>query len=663
MLPTSGLRILSGPGAAEQFKERLIESGAPFAPDRTFAFTNDIKALPQFEYGKQNFPTPVEIAKASLGVESATDIREDIKDHNEDVEDRAKTLTYLQSIGAKIPPRLVIAGAGGKAAAAAANTILRTAPRIPPNFVLPEVLVFVPQGIDTSFTDLDRTVQSWSPQRRFLFTHPDSNGVSQYANYLSAGGFPIDSLQGALQSGFDHPSERISLISGEPLPPPPAGDLPLEPELIDPDFKVPPETVPLPATPPPSPRSIDTTSETKTAPIQGLPAGISRTEFNSIFIQSNKVKDLGLSGKLTTVQRNKIKSGAFLEFLRDYADSGGDLRDIDEIRKRWLPEYDRQFDKKGTPREIEPKPAEDIQPAEEKKLQPETPPETQPEQQPEPAPENVGRTRERERAVFEIDPRAGGSGVRVTETPITAGEGPPSDPKPSPSGADEEKKGPESKDEDDEEERKRRKIPPFPIPDKEKKEEDAEEEKKALIKELKEGDKERLKHMKLGRWRPLAPTGGQSVLLLTGKEKIEEVKDWDMFDLPIDNKDELTNPIYRDNVKQLNFRHFGLNGDYRPANFYKEEPRQFTRNEAAVKAMQPLLISQHMETPFRNPYDRTPFETPNPRDRTAQSVANDVVFRSGLIHPDFRLEIPDNSFGIPQNPLHLDPVNLALAMK
>lgn len=656
MAARSSLRILSGPGAKEQSfeiaTERAVQAGLI---DRTFAFTKDIKALPQFEYGKQNFPTPAEIAKAAIGIESTGDIRKDIKDHNKDVEDRAKTLTYLESIGAKIPPRLVIAGAGGKAAASAASQILRTAPRIPPNFVLPEALVFVPQGVSTSFTDLDNTVRSWSPERRFLFTHPDASGVSQYANYLSAGGFPIDSLQGALQTGFDHPTERTRIIHGEPVLQVPPGALPIEPEPVDPDFKVPPESVELPPTPPLSPKAADTAPETKTAPIQGLPAGISRTEFNSIFIQSNKVKDLGLSGKLTTAQRNKIKSGAFLDFLREYADAGGDVRDIDEIRRQWLPEYERQFDKKGLPRELEPQP----EPAEEKKIQPEL----QPEQQPEPAAPNVGRTRERERQVFQIDPRVEGkSNVQVSETPITAGDAPPGDPGDPRPGVREEKKGPEGR-EVKEQEEKRRKIPPIPLPKDKKEEEKEEEEKKKLIKELKEGDKERKKHMKLGRWRPLAPTGGQSILLLTGKEKIEEVLDWDMFDLPIDNKHELNNPIYRDNVRQLNFRHFGLNGDYRPANFYKEEPRQFTLNQAVADAQAPLLIPQHMETPFRNPYDRTPFDTPNPRDRTAQSVANDVVFRSGLIHPDLRLQIPDNSFGIPQNSIHLDPVNLALAMK
>ena len=128
--------------------------------------------------------------------------------------------------------------------------------------------------------------------------------------------------------------------------------------------------------------------------------------------------------------------------------------------------------------------------------------------------------------------------------------------------------------------------------------------------------------------------GGQSILLLTEKERVQEIKDWDMFDIPIQAGEDITNPIFRENIRDTNFRFFGADGSWRPEHFYQPVPRSFHLDTQKAELMTPTLLPQHMQTPFRDPFDRTPYNTLTDRDRRAASTDVDTLIRMGLIHPN-----------------------------
>jgi hypothetical protein len=621
----------------------------------TFGFTKGVSPEERFIYGKQSVPDISDIALGAIGVKSSKEIRNEIDLHNRMVEERAKTLTYLKSMGAKIPMRLEAAGVGGKAAKATASAILRRVPRVPPGFALPEVLTFVPtQAARTRFSDLERKVSDWTPEQRFLFTHPNRSGVSEYANYLNQGGEPISLLQRTLQMGFQHPQIVRGIIEEESK-----GEEQKEEKKEEPPEEKEPVAEEPAVTPPEEKKTQIEPPELKlprapgTGVIQlpevGLPGDLSRTEFSNLFRTTTRKGDLGLARALPADVARSIREGEYKDFLREYVQGGGDINNKEEIRRRWRIRFDEKFDRDGKPKvEPETKKPEDKQPEPETKK-----PDVRPPDEPF---EDVLKPGEKT--------QTGLPGGRVVERPIRPGGVVPSKPSPEtdpdPSKTTEEKKREPKEEEDDKEpepKKKKKREPPFPDePD------EPDEPDKSGASALPPGDMKK-KMMKQGTWRPLAKTGGQDILLLTEKEKLQEIEDWDVFDLPIDPNDDPSNPLYNHELNQLNFRYFGPGNRWRPKNFYKPTPRKFAINSAIAKAQEPLFNPQHMETPFQDPFERRYYDVPAPRDRTAQSEINDIRFRSSLIYPDIRRGLPDDSFGVPKAVNSFDPVSLSLAMK
>jgi hypothetical protein len=106
-------------------------------------------------------------------------------------EQRARSLTQLDKMGAKIPPRLVGAGLG----TGASKAILK----VPPNIItqLPEWISIVPPRINTG-NELEDIVGTWTPEQIYNYVNPDQNNVSYYGLYLSQGGMPIEALDDVL---------------------------------------------------------------------------------------------------------------------------------------------------------------------------------------------------------------------------------------------------------------------------------------------------------------------------------------------------------------------------------------------------------------------------------------------------------------------------------
>jgi len=663
-LSSSGPTIMGGPGFLKEVEKKTISPSSQFA---TYDFSRNVTPESRFIFGKRLLPSLGDVAKGAVGLKSGSTIKSDIDDDNRDVIERAKTLTYLQSIGAKIPPRVQIAGAGGKAAKAVGAAIIRNFPSALPAINLPEVLFFVPsQRARTPLSTLGRDVVGWTPAQRFQFVQPNSQGVSPYALYLNAGSPVIPILQETLQHGSTNQRAARDVIAG--IQDDEEEEAPAESK--DPESKepVPEEKVPTQG------RGVFEIPEIKT--LERFPAGMDAGQYNSLFIAVNRKQDLGITDSISKNRRAAIKIGAFLDFMRDWVAGGGSIKDKDAIRAAWIPIFNNKFSKDGQPKDPEPEAKGDEPPKQPEAKGDESPkqPEAKGVDPDDPdVPDDEGKhddPPDPSSGDFDIlkpgDPLKDPEGKVKKKTPGTISEtaiipsAPGGDPsKPSKTLEDVEK---EKKEVKEEKEEKRRPGPPRPLNPKDPPPDPPPTDPKQ-IEEKNTDVRDRQRNLRLGRWRPLAPTGGQSILLLTEKEKLEEIKDWDLFDLPVDPHVDITNPIYRDNVRQENFRHFGLNGDYRPAHFYRDVPRQFKLNGSILAAQAPVMRPQHTQTDFRDPFDRTPFDTPTVRDRTAQSVTTDMIFRSSLLFPDLRVQIPDDSFGIPKPMVAFDSVSLSLAMK
>jgi hypothetical protein len=159
-----------------------------------------------------------------------------------------------------------------------------------------------------------------------------------------------------------------------------------------------------------------------------------------------------------------------------------------------------------------------------------------------------------------------------------------------------------------------------------------------------------------GYLRPSFEVGGQDVLQLTEKERIEEVKEWDLFDFPISENDEPTNPLYLLRLKQSAFRFsmraptFNTCGEraifgdgeetfkyamHVPSLFTERVHEPIAPPKSLIDAMEPVFMNQLEREQlgagkFFNPYQLAPYTTPMPPYRTDLSVIQDMLQRQNI---------------------------------
>ena len=137
-----------------------------------------------------------------------------------------------------------------------------------------------------------------------------------------------------------------------------------------------------------------------------------------------------------------------------------------------------------------------------------------------------------------------------------------------------------------------------------------------------------------GDLRPLFKRGGQDILLITEAEKLEEVQDWTLYDLPIPNGEDPDNPLYLKNMRDNYYRFYGTDGKYRHPQLYKGKPRTQYYEPERMKTMMPLMHGPITWTGFNDPYDTRRFDTPTDAYRTSESTSGEYARRMGGIYTD-----------------------------
>ena len=92
-----------------------------------------------------------------------------------------------------------------------------------------------------------------------------------------------------------------------------------------------------------------------------------------------------------------------------------------------------------------------------------------------------------------------------------------------------------------------------------------------------------------GYLRPSFVVGAQDILQLTEKERIEELKEWDLFDIPLPDCEDPDNPLYRHQLRQNAFR-FSMKA---PTLYTQGVKPLIAPGSELVAAMQPIMINQY----------------------------------------------------------------------
>jgi hypothetical protein len=135
--------------------------------------------------------------------------------------------------------------------------------------------------------------------------------------------------------------------------------------------------------------------------------------------------------------------------------------------------------------------------------------------------------------------------------------------------------------------------------------------------------------------------GAEDLLQLTEKERIEELVEWDLFDLPLPDAEDPDNPLYRHQLRQNAFR------------FSMRDPLLYTQGvkipvppgRALVNEMRPIMIPQYEREQLGagqmwDPFQMAPYTTPMPPYRTDLSVLNDMLQRQGNVFTDIPHLVP-----------------------
>ncbi len=188
-----------------------------------------------------------------------------------------------------------------------------------------------------------------------------------------------------------------------------------------------------------------------------------------------------------------------------------------------------------------------------------------------------------------------------------------------------------------EEEKKKEEDPKPPLPGDPRRVPTTQDESSQTDPNTKRNDK--LKSTRVGYLRPFLPVGGQDILLISEKERLQEIEDWDMFNLVIPESQDLSNPISNLNNMQNFARFHGVDGRWRPRQFYQPAPRRFVVNKSVVVQMQPVMRGQHSRMPMSNPYDRQAYDNLDLAYRQSLNEIRDIKQRAGNIYPDVLTQV------------------------
>jgi hypothetical protein len=123
-------------------------------------------------------------------------------------------------------------------------------------------------------------------------------------------------------------------------------------------------------------------------------------------------------------------------------------------------------------------------------------------------------------------------------------------------------------------------------------------------------------------------------LKLTQVQKLEEIRDWSLFDLPIVEMEDMQNPMYLKHMRDQHYRYYGIDGKYRHPHLYKEKPRTHYVENDRIKNMKPLMNGPITWTGFQDPYDSRRFMKPTDAYKRSESTSDDYSRRMTNIFPD-----------------------------
>jgi hypothetical protein len=560
----------------------------------------DLTPEDRFLFGTTTFGSPTEIGKTAIGLQSTPELKAKIAEQNRQAMIRARELQAMKNLGFKIDPRLELAGAGSGAVKKIIAPILRGGARL----TLPEVLTFVPTTDTGVFNNLDARVSRWTPQQRLQYVLPQRNGQSRYAQYLNSGGLAIPSLSQTL--------ERYSRFRqrGGALPPEWQGVTNLPQGSIASSSSG--DTSGVPADAPPLPEDDE--------PIQAN--NFSKQIINALV---RKILSKANTGKVATAEEREALKNS--QEFKDFLDNNKDTPPTD-LADKWKTRAPAE--QKQEPEKTEPVPEPVPEPPKESdKIRPSAPQPPVEVVSDKPPPDKPPS----DKPPSEI-PTPENPGTRITETPVR--------PKPVQTGT--ETEDPENK-----------KKPPIPIPIPPRKKGDPPKdgeppEDTPQQKSAPNGTSDQFQHNDQNTLRPEFEIGGQDILMITEKERLQEIEDWDMFDLVIPEGQDLTNPLYNLENKQEYFRFNGFTGNYlnksAPKKLYVKTPRHFKINNKIATLQERPMIGLAPTSDFRNPFtgkkDRGRFNPLQDPYKTALPEILDMKERSNLI-PDFtnQLKQPD----------------------
>lgn len=530
-------------------------------------------------WGKQIVPDKEDLVldMLSLGTHQST-TQQHIKDHNEKVMKRAKILTKARKKGFAVSQPATLMGFGG-----GVPKLPIEPPNISSSFIVP-ILIPPHRSVDPP------EIAQWSDAQIFQYVS-DRDG---YIAYLSSGGYPIDRLDLALNRYLDYGADADT----EETPP---TQPPVQPPVS-------------PVQPTRQPKPFGFSKKTPYILFQRLTKGMSRSKqlelwnngggkiFMRNYLESNDMNNEEDLAKLKerfdkefleqpkveqpteTSDQSSSSTGidpptneelnSAVEYIKSRGISGNLMNDMLQTYKKGRESLFRAYREQGLSFEEASKKATE----EAKKIIDNFTMKEQPVRDPIPAREDVliptidfsesrekmidfymknGLTLERATAMADDIIKKGGT----LTTPSTSTSTKPSEPpkKPPSGGGVVEEPIPEPDEDEDDDKKKKKPIPvpeprrpedprrPPDVPDKpEECPEDPDEHKKTP------GD---IEVDKTGYLKPWFLVGGSNLLKLTEKEKLQEIKDWDIFDYPIPEGYDQNNPIYRKNVMNERLRY------------------------------------------------------------------------------------------------------------
>ena len=134
--------------------------------------------------------------------------------------------------------------------------------------------------------------------------------------------------------------------------------------------------------------------------------------------------------------------------------------------------------------------------------------------------------------------------------------------------------------------------------------------------------------------RPQFYTGGSDLLKLTEREKLEEVTDWDLYDLPLPHAQDFENPLFRQNNRIWASRYgYGLVVPQIRRNKLVDTPRVFSPY-VNNPGMQPIMKPQHDQLGFRDPFERGYMNQPMTRESMSSNYVDRQLQEGATFNPD-----------------------------